>query len=146
MPVSNEQLFKLLSENKYLSEKKLQKATEVAKNNQTSLYEAIDSENLLTNENIGQVIADYLKIPYINLSKVSIDPQILNLIPETFAKNQGFIAFTKDGQGLKIATYNPDNQEGLSFLSKKIMQLEWVLLKVKQYLPRLLPCSFYPII
>jgi len=33
-----------------------------------------------------------------------------------------------------------------SFFSKKIMQLEWVLLKVKQYLPRLLPCSFYPII
>ena len=70
---------------------------------------------------MGIIIADYLKFPFINLSRVSIPDQIFAIVPERIARKHKIVSFAKDSEGLKIATSDPTNTELLAMISKKTM-------------------------
>lgn len=120
MPISDDVLFSLLSENDFLEEAKLREAREKALRENISLYDAILSKDLLTDENLGTLVADYLKLPYINLSKVSIPIEVLSILPESFAKHHSMISFSLDGTILSIATNNPEHKDALENIERKI--------------------------
>lgn len=119
MPVTDDQLVKILLENQVITPDKLKKAQETAVAQKTSLGEQILEQDLASDEQLGKLIADFLKIPFVNLSKAAIEDEILNIIPEVVAKNQKIIAFGKDQDGLKIAMLDPQNLEIKSFIEKK---------------------------
>ena len=73
----------------------------------------------MTDENMGKIVADLINIPYINLSKLVIPKEVLNIVPEIVAKKQQIIAFERDAQGLKLAMHDPNSSEVVDFISKK---------------------------
>jgi len=117
--ITDEGLERLLTENKFLSPEELAQAKELKKAQNISLYEAVIKRDLLSDENLGKLVSEELAIPFVNLSKVSVEPQILKIIPEIVASKHKIIAFDKSEEGLKVATSRPEQKEILSFISKK---------------------------
>ncbi len=77
------------------------------------------NDNLISEDNLGKVIADLISWPYIKLSSLVIDRKILQLIPEVVAKKNKIVAFKKDADGLHVATSEYDNDQIISFIEKK---------------------------
>ncbi|MBI3485519.1 Flp pilus assembly complex ATPase component TadA, partial [Candidatus Daviesbacteria bacterium] len=112
-------LYKLLSEGQYLEAKQLKTALEKATSQKNSLYDALIELDLVSDENLGKLYADFLKLPFISLSKVSIPDETLQIVPEIVARKQKIIVFEKNKDGLKLATSNPENKDPIEFISKK---------------------------
>ena len=112
-------LYKQLGELKLIDEAKLDALYEQAQAQKISFADLLLKNDLISDENLGKITADILAAPYIRLSKVSIDQEILKLIPQIVAKKQQVIVFGKDQKGLKLATTNPQDTQILDFISKK---------------------------
>lgn len=119
MIITNEELKDILTENQLISEDQLKKVLEESKGNGGSLYETIISRDLMSDEQLGRLVADSINVPFITLSQVSIPLDLLHIIPEVVAKKQKIIAFDKGKDGLKLAMADPRNQEIQQFIAKK---------------------------
>jgi type II secretory ATPase GspE/PulE/Tfp pilus assembly ATPase PilB-like protein len=119
MLLPDEQLYKILKDNEYASDADLQKAHEYAVQANLPLYEALIEKDILSDDNLGKVIADYLKAPYVKLSDMAIDDRILHIVPEYVARKQRIIAFEHGKKGVKVATSNPQNALILQMISQK---------------------------
>lgn len=120
MSISDEDLLKLLVNNQLATNEQLQSAQELSRLENVPLYEAIIRKDIIPDEHLGLLIADFLEVPFIFLSKVSIPHEVLSIIPVELAKKQKIIAFAKDADGLKLAMNNPSNKEEISIIEKKI--------------------------
>lgn len=74
---------------------------------------------VLTEEQLGTVIAGYYNVPFIILSKESIPEEVAHIIPEKVARRQKAIAFARDANGVKVATSDPSNKNILSMVARK---------------------------
>lgn len=119
MLLTDAQLAKILQESEYLNPEQLKIAQEKAANEKISLYEAIVDKDLLSDENLGKIIADYLKIPFVSLALITIPQEVLNIVPEEVARKQHLIVFAKTKEVLKIATSMPENKDLPRFIEKK---------------------------
>lgn len=119
MLLTDAQLAKILQENEYLTPEQLKIAQEKASVEKISLYEAIVDKDLLSDENLGKIVADFLKIPFISLGSVTIPQEVLNIVPEEVAKKQRIIIFAQTKEFLKAATSDPSNKDIKQFVEKK---------------------------
>ncbi|HWY79151.1 MAG TPA: ATPase, T2SS/T4P/T4SS family, partial [Candidatus Sulfotelmatobacter sp.] len=120
MPViADDQLYSILKENEYASEKQLLSAKQIAKEEKISLYDALIEKDFLTDENLGEIIADFLKIPFISLAKISIPQDTLIIIPEELARKYLLVAFGEEKNIIKIATTHPENSDIFRFITQK---------------------------
>jgi type IV pilus assembly protein PilB len=119
MAISDDQLYQLLLENEYFTEEQLKAARETARQENTTLYNALIEKDFVSDENLGKIISDYLKLPFVNLSKISIPDDILRIVPESLARRQKLIVYGQSPQALKIATANPQSTLTLQFIQKK---------------------------
>ena len=94
-------------------------AEKKAKSEGKPIEDIIVDSGLISDEQLTQVIANFIKIPYIDLSQVTIPEEVLKTIPEVVAKKQRIIAFNKDKDGLHIAMANPLNLQMKQFVEKK---------------------------
>ena len=90
-----------------------------ATNAQITLQEAAIEKDAISDENLGILIANFLKYPFISLAKTSIPEDIFQIVPERIARKHKLIAFAKDTEGIKLATMDPSNTELLEMISKK---------------------------
>src|SRR3989344_4795331 len=119
MGISDEALYKLLKGLEVIEEKQLISLYKQSQKNKIPFAEAIVQKDVLSDENLGELIADFLKLPYVNLSKQSIPRNTLTIIPERVARANKIIAFEASEKGLSIATSDPQNQEPVIMAAKK---------------------------
>lgn len=119
MAILDKDLYNLLMENQILSELELKKVQDQAVKDKIPFYNALLKSDLVSDENLGRLIADSLKLPFIKLSKVSIPQDILRIIPEAVARAQHTIVFERDKDTLRIATSKPFNKDFENLLTKK---------------------------
>src|SRR3989344_7269810 len=93
---------------------------EYAKNAGISIADALIERDAITDENLGLLIADYIKLPFVVLGKTSIPSEVFNIIPEKIARKQKVIPFERSEEGVKVAMADPTNKEVLEMISKKI--------------------------
>lgn len=87
----------------------------------TSIQQLVSKHELLTDEAIAKLFADYTKIPYIELNPKDIPEEALQKIPEHIARQYNAIIFKIDEDGLlHLAMEDPDDVEAISFLQKQI--------------------------
>lgn len=122
MIISDNQLKQLVLKNKITDEAGFAEVLQYAQNSNITLQDALIEKDLVSDENLGLMIADALKIPFIVLSKTSISTETLMTIPEKVARELKVIAFTKDQNGIKIAIADPTNTDFPQMLSKKTQQ------------------------
>src|SRR3990167_543470 len=120
MLVSDEQLSKILAEAELISEDNLKKAKDVATRSEIPLYQALLNRDLISDENLGRIVADTVGVPFISLSKVSVPMDILQIVPEIVARKQRIVVFKKDKAGLHMAMEDPKNVQIRQFVEKKI--------------------------
>ncbi len=115
----NDSLYKSLKELSVIDVNDLDRAFNKSKENNGDLGKILVGDGLITDENLGKVIAELYQIPFIILSQVSIAQDILHIIPEVVAKKQTIISFKKDEKGLHLAVNNPKNIDIVEFVKKK---------------------------
>lgn len=118
-PISDEELFHLLKDNQYLTEEQLSRARLSAQEQNISLTKSLLQLDLIDDENLGRLIADHLKVPFVSLTKVSIPAELLHIIPETVAEKQKAVVFEQTTDYLKLATCLPQNKNFFDLVAKK---------------------------
>jgi len=83
-------------------------------------------EYLLNNTDIGRgeilkVKAQIMQVPYIDIASAAIDPQAVNLIPESVGRRYNIIPYIYDSktESLHVASTNPLDINLIDFLEKK---------------------------
>lgn len=118
--MDDKKLAEICLSSKLINQEDLNKAFEYSSKKNLSLYWALIDKELISDDSLGPLLADYFDVPYINLEKTNIDSKILNLLPEIVATKNRIIAFDQDKTGLKLAMSNPNNIEIKEFIKKKI--------------------------
>ena len=118
----DEQLALVVIRAKLANDKQIQDATTYAKNSNCSLYEALLEKRLATDEQLGQLVANQINIPFVVLAKLSIPETAFNLIPPTVARKQKVVCFAREASGIKLALANPNRDEVVKMIAKKTGQ------------------------
>jgi type II secretory ATPase GspE/PulE/Tfp pilus assembly ATPase PilB-like protein len=119
MDISNRKLYDLLSAIEYIPAADLQKAVEVASRDRTSLYDYLIAHDLITDKDIGRLIADSIGLPFIALGDLNIPERILKITPQPIAKRYKVITYGLGEKGLQIAAADSRQSELFSMLAKK---------------------------
>jgi type IV pilus assembly protein PilB len=91
-----------------------------AKQNDKPLFGMLVSEGLVSQEKLTQLIALATKVPYVNLTKATVDPQVLQTIPPDIAEHFMAVPLGEMNERLVIAMLDADNVQAIDFLSNKI--------------------------
>lgn len=112
-------LLDLLTKNSLAGEAEVQKILSMATEKGLSIYNAILESSIITEDDLGRLISDSLKIPFVDLSHTEIPDDILKIIPHIYAKKHNIVAFNIDKEGLHVATINPNDESVKNQVEKK---------------------------
>ena len=102
-----------------VDQKTIDSLEDFAKNTRATLQEAAIEKDVISDENLGILIANYLKYPFISLAKISIPEDVFSIVPERLARKYKIVSFARDTDGIKLAMIDPANKELLEIISKK---------------------------
>ncbi len=119
MEISNEKLRDLIATLDIIPEDKLEIAFKSAQEHKKPLAKILVDSDLVSDDHIGQIIADEMGYPFVDLSKMTIEENILQLIPKVMAEKQGVIAFEQSERGIKLAMSNPGDFQLINLMNKK---------------------------
>jgi type IV pilus assembly protein PilB len=122
MLLTDDQLRTLLLNVKLVDQKKLDEVGEYAKNSDIPLSDALIEKDIVTDENLGILIADAVKIPFIVLGKISVTEDAFRIIPERLARKYKAIPFARDKDGIKVAMADPANKLIQEMIARKTGQ------------------------
>lgn len=91
---------------------------EKAEKTNQKVGDVLVSEGLITQEELIKLEAYILGIPFVNLEKENIPPNILKIIPEAIAHSNNIIAFRKSGNKLEVAMLDPEDLRTIDFIKK----------------------------
>lgn len=120
--IDDQILRKLLLENGTVSESALEKADKNAVSKGISLHDAVLDDDLISEENLGKLLAEFYNIPLVILSKIKIDESLFRLVPEIVARKQHVFLYGGSKNGLMLATDDPDKKDVFLFIAKKVGQ------------------------
>ncbi|MEI7683126.1 MAG: ATPase, T2SS/T4P/T4SS family [Candidatus Saccharibacteria bacterium] len=98
----------------------LQKYKKEAHGKNQPLFSFLVSGGYLTNEQLTKTMATVTNVPYVNLSRALIDPEILTLLPQEIAERYMTVPLGKMQHRLVVAMLDADNVQAVDFLSNKI--------------------------
>lgn len=119
MRIENKQLRDFLLDSDILDKEKIDQVFEEAKKDKKLLGELLLEKELITEEELHRLYAYILGTPFVDLSKETISPEILQIIPEPIAKKYKIVAFDKSDDDLKVAMLNPEDLQTIELIKKK---------------------------
>ena len=120
MLITDEQLKSLILHTGITDKAGFEKIEKYAKNADISVSDALVEKDIISDENLGLLISDFLKFPFVVLAKKSIPSEVFHIIPEKIARKQKVIPFELDANGVKLAMADPSSKEVQEMISKKI--------------------------
>ncbi|NQV88128.1 MAG: type II/IV secretion system protein [Parcubacteria group bacterium] len=111
MKIAAAQLEILLVGSNLISHKVFTDAINKSEKENIPIEEYLVNEGIISDLNLGQLIANTLGQSYINLSRLKIPEEILQIIPEVVARSRGVIAFAKDDKSVSLGMTDPDDLE-----------------------------------
>lgn len=118
MRIEPERLKAFLLDTGLIPEEKLNSALEKAKKENKDFGDVLVSEGLIEKNQLLKLKAYILGIPFINLEKERIDPDVLKIIPEPIARTHNIVAFRKRGNDLEVAMLDPEDLRTIEFIKK----------------------------
>lgn len=119
MVISDEKLKELVLKYNLIDQKELDSLANFAKNSSISLKDALIEKDIASDESLGLMLADFLNIPFVVLSRVVIPEEVIRIIPEKIARKKQVIPFEKTSEGIKLAMADPSNKEIQEMIAKK---------------------------
>ncbi len=114
-----DELQALLSDAGVVTDEQLAQAKERAESVGESFASALLWYSFISDEQLGRLIADHLKLPFVVVAEKAIESDVLHRIPEIFAAKKNVIVFALDAEGLSVAMSDPRDMETRNFLSRK---------------------------
>jgi len=119
MELGEAKLKKLLIEPGILTAEQFGSAKKLSEEKKISIVRALVEADFITEDQLGQLIAEDLGILFVSLKKIVIPDEVLKIIPQLVAKTQKVISFKQDKEGLRVAMADPKNLEMIRWLQKK---------------------------
>ena len=114
------ELIAILQKNKIKTAKELAEVNDYAEKNKLTLYEALVQKEVISEEDLGGILAKHYELPYVNLGKLVIAPEAFDSIPFTLAEKHKIVIFSRDDNVLKISTSLPPvSSEIIQNIAKK---------------------------
>lgn len=101
-----------------IPDEELEMAQKTASHLNVALQDVLIGRRLIPKDKLGDLIAKYLEIGYINLKDISIPKEILGLIKEELAQERKVVPIGRDGFILHLAMIDPTNLETINFFRK----------------------------
>ncbi len=118
--ISNDKLKDLLVRPGHVSAGNFDEAAKEAEKRNVSTTLVLIERKLMSDENLGRIIADGVGYKFINLNQIVLTVELLDFIPEIVARAQKVVVFEKLDNTLKLATPNPERGfEMAQMLQKK---------------------------
>lgn len=116
--LSNVDVFGLVRAADLIPEKDLNEARRTSIHLDAPLADVLIGRKLLAKEVLGDLIARSLEIGYIDLRKITIPKEILNIVKEELAQERKVVPFARDGYILHLAMQDPKDLETINFVRK----------------------------
>lgn len=95
-----------------------------ASDKKVDVSQVLSDKNLVKDQNLGQLIADKIGVPFVDLQNESIDSKLTGLVSEKMASNKLFIIFSGSDGYYKVAFSDPFDIRLISVLEKKLGSIE----------------------
>jgi type IV pilus assembly protein PilB len=118
MKVEPQQLKAFLLDAGMVTSEQFDKALKKAQQKEKKLGDILVEEGLINQEELIKLEAYILGIPFVNLEKETIDPEILKIIPEPVARSNNIVSFRKKGNNLEVAMLDPEDLRTIEFIKK----------------------------
>src|SRR3989338_2676846 len=118
MKVEPQQLKAFLLDAGLITEDKFGQCLQKAQKTDQNVGDVLVSEGLIVPEELIKLEAYILGIPFVNLEKETILPEILKIIPEPIARSHNIAAFRKKGRDLEVAMLDPEDLRTIEFIKK----------------------------
>jgi type IV pilus assembly protein PilB len=116
----NEKIVELITKSGLVDTRGLVKVKAfISETKSTDPVNAFVESGVLTEEQLGTIIAAYYNVPFVRLSKETITEDVAHIIPEKVARRQKALAFARDANGVKVALNDPTNKSVLSMVARK---------------------------
>jgi len=119
MKVEARQLKAFILDAGLVGKAKLEKALKKAKKNKQKIEDVLVAEGLVSQQDLAKLEAYILGVPFVNLEKEIVPPDILKIIPEPIAVKHNIVAFRKEGNNLEVAMLDPEDLRIIEFIKKK---------------------------
>jgi type IV pilus assembly protein PilB len=119
MRIGNEQLKNFIKDSEMITDENLALAFKEAEDEKKALGDVLLTKKFIDEEKLRKLYAYILGVPFVDLQKETIVPEILQIIPEPIAKKYKIVAFEKNGAELKVAMLNPEDIQTIDFIRKK---------------------------
>ena len=120
MAISNDTLKAALTEFEVLPAEKLEAAYQSANDRGEPLADFLVERNIITDENMGRLMADIYHIPYINLRNEAIPEDVLRLVPVEMVKRSWVMPFRRLEDAVAVAVNDPHDLEAIAALRKRL--------------------------
>lgn len=118
MKVETGQLKAFLLDAGLVSQEQFEEAQKKAETVSQKVGDVLVSDGLISQEELIKLEAYILGVPFVNLEKEKVLPEVLKIIPEPIARSNNIIAFRKTGQNLEVAMLDPDDLRTIEFIKK----------------------------
>jgi type IV pilus assembly protein PilB len=115
--MDKELLHKALVETGTVNESQFKKIQEESESTGVELENILVNHGLVGKEELYQAVAKRINVPYIDPSSYVVDPEILALIPEKFAREHQVVPLFRVANSITIAMVNPQNIGSIDELS-----------------------------
>jgi len=119
MRVEESQLKAFLLDAGLVKPAELKKAEAEASRAGKTLREALLNAGFVKEDEIRRLEAYILGIPFVDLSRETISPEVLHIIPEPLARANNIVAYRRAGEDLEVAMLDPDDLQTVEFIRKK---------------------------
>ena len=118
MRVEPQQLRAFLLDAGLVTKKQFDEAQKKAEETKQKVGDVLVSEDLISQEKLIKLEAYILGIPFVNLEKEIVPPEVLKIIPEPIARSHNIVAFRKKGNDLEVAMLDPEDLRTIEFIKK----------------------------
>lgn len=119
MHIEESQLKAFILDSGLVSTENLKKAEAEAKKTGKTLREILINLEYLKEEEFNRLQAYILGIPFVDLTKATIEPSVLQIIPEPIARKHNIVAFKQSEKDLEVAMLDPEDLPTIDFIKKK---------------------------
>jgi MSHA biogenesis protein MshE len=107
MPRKRVRIGDLLVEQKMISEAQLQQALAEQKKSGRKLGRVLVESGFVGEDKLLQLLSDQLDMPYVNLTRFELDPDLVARLPETYARRYRALVLKETSDGLLVGMGDP---------------------------------------
>jgi type IV pilus assembly protein PilB len=119
MLIQNSHLESLLLEKHSLKKQHVNELLSYAEKSQLTLRDVVIEKGILTKNQLEQMYAQTLNLPFVEVGKLAIADDVLHIIPERIAQKYKVIAFAQDDEAVHIGMVDPSFTKILPHIEKK---------------------------